>query len=196
MTHPNANKNVPAGEQRRDLSTFLNNGQAESAKTKSNLIQMPSVSLPKGGGAVKSIDEKFSVNPSTGTASFSVPLPFSAGRNGSTPPVALNYNSGTGNSIFGIGWEVSVPYIQRKLDKKLPRYKDTEESDTFLFSGAEDLVPELIKDQNGQWTRNKFENNNRTVTRYRPRIEGSFSRIEKIKEGENIYWQVRSRENE
>ena len=34
----------------------------------------PSLSLPKGGGAIRDIGEKFSVNAVTGTASFSVPI--------------------------------------------------------------------------------------------------------------------------
>ena len=41
---------------------------------------LASVSLPKGGGAIRGIGEKFSVNAVSGTASLSVPLVFSPGR--------------------------------------------------------------------------------------------------------------------
>ena len=34
--------------------------------------QAPAISVPKGDGAIKGIDEKFSVNPATATASLSV----------------------------------------------------------------------------------------------------------------------------
>lgn len=179
----------------RDNSQFLNNAQKGSAKTKSNLIEVPSVTLPKGGGALKSIDEKFSVNASNGTAAYSVPLPWSKGRNGFTPSLSLNYNSGGGNSIFGIGWGLDLPSIQRKTDKKLPEYKDAEESDIFIFSGAEDLVPELKKNESGDWVKHKTTNGNITVTRYRPRIEGGFSRIEKVEVEGNVYWRMRTKEN-
>jgi hypothetical protein len=37
--------------------------KTDDGKTKSNEIELPSNTLPKGGGAIKSIDEKFSVNP-------------------------------------------------------------------------------------------------------------------------------------
>lgn len=47
----------------------------------SNTIQTSSISLPKGGGALRNIDEKFQVNASNGTASFSALLPFSKKRN-------------------------------------------------------------------------------------------------------------------
>lgn len=33
-------------------------------------IQAPAINLPKGGGAIKGIDEKFTVNPATGTGSL------------------------------------------------------------------------------------------------------------------------------
>lgn len=34
----------------------------------------PSISLPKGGGAIRFIGEKFAANPVTGTGSMSVPI--------------------------------------------------------------------------------------------------------------------------
>src|SRR4051812_27639736 len=52
-----------------------------------------SVTLPKGGGAVRGIGEKFAVNAANGTASLTVPLPFSPGRDGWTPDLHLTYDS-------------------------------------------------------------------------------------------------------
>ena len=115
-----------------DNKTLLNNSPQSSKKdaaTKSNAIEVPSISLPKGGGAIKSIDEKFSVNAANGTAGFSIPFPFSPSRNGFMPSMSLSYNSGGGNGIFGLGWNAEPPSITRKTDKKLPEYNDTEESD-------------------------------------------------------------------
>lgn len=109
-------------------------------KTKSNTIEIPSISLPKGGGAIKGIDEKFSVNAVNGTASFSIFIPVSPAR-GVTPNLSLSYNSGGGNGVFGLGWSLGLTSIKRKTDKKLPEYFDSLDSDTFLFSEAEDLVP-------------------------------------------------------
>src|SRR6476620_1277067 len=84
---------------------------AKENATKSNAIEIPSISLPKGGGALKGIDEKFKVNAANGTASFSIPLPVSPGRNGFTPSLSLTYNSGSGNSICGLGWDIDLPAI-------------------------------------------------------------------------------------
>ena len=98
-------------------SQFL---KADRGKTETNAIEIPSISLPKGGGAIKGIDETFSVNAVNGTASFSIPLPFSPAR-GASPALDLLYNSGAGNSIFGLGWALSLPSIKRRTNKKLPQ---------------------------------------------------------------------------
>src|SRR4029077_8392942 len=88
----------------------------------------PSISLPKGGGAIRGIGEKFTANPATGTGSFSVPLATSPARSGFGPQLNLSYDSGSGNGPFGIGWNLSLPAITRKTDKGLPRYQDAQES--------------------------------------------------------------------
>jgi hypothetical protein len=51
-----------------------------SAASKSNAIEVPQLHLPKGGGAIKGIDEKFSVNASNGSSSVSLPLPFTTAK--------------------------------------------------------------------------------------------------------------------
>lgn len=183
------NENVPASKE---------SAIGASGGSHSNTITIPSISLPKGGGALKSIDEKFQVNAANGTASFSIPLPFSKTRSDFTPTLSLSYNSGSGNSAFGLGWNLDLFSIQRKTDKLLPRYRDELEEDTFQFSGVEDLVPSLKVDQHNNWINNEYSGlNGEKIKRYRPRIEGSFNRIEKITlNGSNIfYWKVTSKSN-
>src|SRR3954470_21253936 len=74
----------------------------------------PQIALPKGGGAIRGIDEKFSANPATGTGSLTIPLALSPGRSGFGPQLALHYDSGTGNGPFGMGWSLSMPTIARR----------------------------------------------------------------------------------
>src|SRR5713226_7376395 len=104
---------------------------------------LPSISIPKGGGAIRGIGEKFAANPVTGTGSMTVPIATSPGRSGFGPQLSISYDSGSGNGTFGFGWSLSLPAITRKTDKGLPRYLDGDESDVFILSGAEDLVPIL-----------------------------------------------------
>src|SRR5690606_7605504 len=113
---------------------------------------MPEIKLPKGGGAIKGIGEKFTTNPVTGTASLSVPIATSTGRSQFGPELTLTYDSGAGNSAFGLGWRLGLPNISRRTDDGVPRYEDGVDSDVFLLSGAEDLVPELVE-QAGEWVR-------------------------------------------
>ncbi len=65
-------------------SSAINTLAKENA-TESNAIQIHEVSLPKGSGALISIDEKFEVNAANGTANFTIPLPITSGRNSSLP---------------------------------------------------------------------------------------------------------------
>ena len=65
----------------------------------------PSVSLPKGGGAIRDIGEKFTVSAATGTASLTVPVATSQGRAGFGPSLSLAYDSGAGNGPFRAGVE-------------------------------------------------------------------------------------------
>ena len=146
------------------------------------------INLPKGGGAIQGIGEKFETNPVTGTFSMGAPIAISPGRNGFTPQLGLAYNSGSGNSPFGLGWGVGIPNITRKTDKGLPLYDDINESDTFILSGAEDLVPadELPRVEG-----------NFSIKRYMPRTEGLFAQIERWHNtvSGDVHWQTISKEN-
>jgi hypothetical protein len=146
---------------------------------------LPNPTLPKGGGAIAPIGEKLVPNAQMGTASFTVPVFTSPGRGGFGPQLALSYDSGSGNGPYGMGWTLSIPSISRRTEKGLPLYDDARNSDTFILAGAEDLVP-ISTSPLG----------NEQVTRYRPRVESSFSRIERhVRNDGTSYWVVWSRDN-
>jgi RHS repeat-associated protein len=156
---------------------------------------LPGISLPRGGGAIRGIDEKFSVNSSNGTGSLSLNIPTSSGRAGFTPALTLSYDSGSGNGPFGFGWSLGLAAIARKTDKGLPEYHDGRESDVFVLSGAEDLVPELAPDADRRIDTPEGPADY-VVRRYRPRIEGNFSRIERWTRSDgDIHWRTISGDN-
>ena len=165
-------------------------------------ISAPSISLPKGGGAIRGMGEKFAANPVTGTGSMTVPIATSPGRSGFGPQLSLSYDSGAGNGPFGFGWSLSLPSITRKTDKGLPKYQDELESDVFILSGAEDLVPVLVQN-GGSWEREKVDprpvgNQTYIIQRYQPRIEGLFARIERWTNKnipEDVFWRSISKDN-
>src|SRR5215469_8478952 len=98
--------------------------QAGTQPVSSGQTPIPQISLPKGGGAIRGIDEKFTANPVTGTGSLTIPITTSPGRSGFGPQLGLTYDSGHGNGIFGMGFSLSLPSITRRTDKGLPRYRD------------------------------------------------------------------------
>jgi RHS repeat-associated protein len=169
--------------------------RAPSPESDDFLVKAPAVSLPKGGGALRSIGETFQANPATGTASLSLPLALTAARG--APALALSYDSGAGNGPFGLGWDVGLSSIRRKTDKGLPRYRDGRadhsEADTFVLAGAEDLVP--MVDTEGVVV--GPPDATYRIERYRPRVEGAFARIARYthKGTGAIHWQTRTRDN-
>src|SRR2546425_4126805 len=184
------------------LSNMQQEGRRSETETpgkaaSGNPAAAPVISLPKGGGAIRGIGEKFAANPVTGTGSLSIPIFTSPGRSNFSPQLSLSYDSGAGNGPFGFGWQLSVPAISRKTDKGLPRYQDDDESDVFILSGAEDLVPVLSR-TNSRETLPKEKNGIAyTVYRYRPRIEGLFARIERWRNNKTggTHWRSISKDN-
>ncbi|MEO4014417.1 SpvB/TcaC N-terminal domain-containing protein [Pseudomonas rossensis] len=114
----------------------------------------------------------------TGSASFELPLPLSAGR-GFDPAMALAYDSQGGNGPFGIGWRLGTRAITRRTSKGVPDYLDV---DIMVGPGGEELMPEL--DDKGK-PKSRIETQYRKlpigehrVVRYWPRVESSFDLIE------------------
>src|SRR5260370_37925563 len=131
------------------------------------------ISLPKGGGALHGIGEKFAPDLHTGTGNFSVPIALPPGRNGFQPQVSLVYSTGNGNGPFGLGWCLSIPGVARQTSKGIPRYDDSK--DTFILSGAEDLVP--------------IPNGQTGVGRYPPRSQRLLARLDHHPAGKQKYWE-------
>ncbi|MFT4066305.1 SpvB/TcaC N-terminal domain-containing protein [Paraburkholderia sp.] len=165
-------------------------GRADPSPGAGGFFNPPQVSLPKGGGAIRGIDEKLSVNPVTGAANLSVPLPISPSRSGFHPQLSLDYDSGAGNGLFGIGWNVTLANISRRTDKGVPRYADSgaaQCADIFILAGSEDLVPAGEPEYRGDFR----------IERFRPRIETTFTRIERWTccRGGVAHWRSLSRDN-
>jgi RHS repeat-associated protein len=183
------------GSKRSNLEGSASGPQASSAA--------PAINLPKGGGAIRGIGEKFATNPVTGTGSMSVPIATSPGRSGFGPQLSLSYDSGASNGPFGFGWSLSIPSITRKTDKGLPQYFDAEESDVFVLSGAEDLVPVLIQNAQNEWAREMLpvrtvDGLTYRIDGYLPRVEGLFTRIERwtnTTDATDVFWRSISKDN-
>jgi RHS repeat-associated protein len=176
-------------------SSSSNSRSAQSGQQ----LSVPSLSTPKGGGAIRGLGESFESQDFTGSASFSIPIPAPPAR-GISPELSLSYSSAGGNGIFGMGYGVSLSSIARKTSNGIPRYDG---DDTFALSDESDLVPALIwNKQEKKWIPEKRvepeENPVWEVLAYRPRSEKLFARIERWTRLDNAecYWQVLTGNNQ
>lgn len=148
------------------------------------VIKAQTISLPKGGGSIKGIGETFQPDSFSGTGSYSIPIPVSTAR-GFEPRLSVDYSSGGGNGIFGLGFSLSIPKISIRTEKGIPKYDG---KDIFI-AGAGELVLKL---------KNPSKKNGFDVYEYLPRIEGSFSTIKHfVKEDKSeSYWEITTSENQ
>ena len=163
--------------------------------TSSGGSSVPRLRLPRGGGAIKGIGETFQPSAFTGTASFSLPIATPEAR-GLGPELSLDYSSGGSQGPFGLGFSVSVPHIARRIEKRLPDYSDADE---FVLSSAEYLVPRLVQQEDGRWTREQRESADglHVIRRFRTRTEGGFLRVEQWtrREDGDVHWRVTTPES-
>ncbi len=170
-------------------------GREEDLRAPARAPHAPSISLPKGGGAIRGIGEKFAADPVSGTGRLTVPLAASPGRFGFGPELALSYDSGAGNGPFGVGWHLSLPTVTRKTELGLPQYRDAEGSDVFVLSEAEDLVP--VVDAQGHPVVDETSVPEFAIQPYHPRIESDFGCIERWtrKADGDVHWRSLSPDN-
>src|SRR5262245_28243832 len=89
------------------------------------------LSLPKGGGALRGIGEKFSPDLHTGTGNFTVPI--------ALPPGSQRFSTAAGPRLQHRKWQLSLRTRldpghsggQPKTSKGVPRYQD--ETDVFIL---------------------------------------------------------------
>jgi len=113
----------------------------------------------------------FKVDDFSGAAHMNYPIVVPPGRDGLAPNLLLTYNSISGNSWVGVGWDLSAGFIQRRgVRKGVPKYND---SDVFELQFGSGAPQELVPVGSGE---------------YRLKIEGPFLKI--IFSSTGNYWEV------
>lgn len=118
----------------------------------------------KGSGAASGGSGSGTVTPDlfTGTMSYAIPIEVAQGRRGLEPALSLTYRSDSKNGWVGVGWELEVGAIERST--KDLNYSDSANNYVVRMAGA---TGDLVQIPTGE---------------YRAKIEGGFSRIEKVGE--------------
>jgi hypothetical protein len=119
---------------------------------------LSNVALPSGGGSIAPLGDRFQPDLVRGTGNYSIPLNCPKGPNDLQPKPVLTYSTGSGNGPFGLGWRCEPLRIERRTDRGVPAYDD---SDEFTIGGADVLVPV-------------------GAGRYRPRSDTQFWHVERL----------------
>ena len=145
----------------------------QSQEPSSKEISAPSSTTSTGSGASELgiSSASFKVDDFTGAGHGSYPIIVPPGRNGLNPNLSLNYLSAEANGWLGVGWDLSVEFIQRRGVKKgVPKYNDT---DVFKLQLGGGSPQELVSIGGGE---------------YRLRIEGPYLKIKYYSAGN--YWEL------
>ncbi len=162
-------------------------------------VTSKSISVPKGSGTIKGMEESFSAQLSTGIATFSVPFALPAARGGAQPSLGLSYSSSGGVGVAGVGWSVGVPFIARQTDRGVPSYADQAawhpNQDRFVFNGGQELVPICLVGSGGTCTGAQTGEVMPVWASgwqyFRPRVEGSFLRF--FWSPDHLTWRVQDK---
>jgi RHS repeat-associated protein len=164
------------------------------------------ISVPKGEGTVKGMEESFSTQLSTGVATFAVPISLLPARGRAQPSLGLSYSSASGLGEAGMGWSIGVPFIARQTDRGIPRYNEdpagafSANQDRYVFNGGQELVPICVvgsdlscagaltggtnPEEMPPWAAGHMY--------FRPRVEGSFLRF--FRDPKGLTWRVQSKD--
>jgi len=114
----------------------------------------------------------FKVDDYTGAAHVGYPIITPPGRNGLAPKLSIDYSSSGGNGWMGVGFDLSVGFIQRRGPRKaVPKYDSTDIFELNLGGAPQELVPI----GGGE---------------YRLRIEGAYLKIKHYSTDPDNYWEI------
>jgi len=141
--------------------------ESESEPSESASIQ-EEVQQPSNYSAKQNIPE---IDKNTGALNYNFSVSVPPGRNNFQPDIVLSYNSNSNsqNSIFGYGWSLNIPYIQRLSKNGIDelyngyalKYFYSSVDGELVFTGGSSYAP---KTENGSFNKYTFFNNQWLIT--------------------------------
>lgn len=87
-------------------------------------VRPNAVEIPTGAGTISGLGDALTVSPSTGAATYEIPVPLPHGAGGHRPTLNLVYNSGAPSGEVGVSWSLGLPVVRRSLRDGLPELID------------------------------------------------------------------------
>ncbi|HEX2678643.1 MAG TPA: SpvB/TcaC N-terminal domain-containing protein, partial [Polyangiales bacterium] len=107
-------------------------------------ISPQATALPSGAATQLGMGESFTMQLSTGTAGYALPIALPSARGGVQPRLDVSYSAAGGFGLAGVGWSIGASSISRQTDRGIPSYDDRATwhpgQDRFVF-GSIELVP-------------------------------------------------------
>ena len=121
-----------------------------------------------------------------GTLEFPITVP--AGRNGIQPNLSVSYNNNGTSGMVGYGWDIAIPYITVDTKFGVPKYDNNLESESYLLNGEE----LMLKNNNDLYLPHRSANLINRVNNavFVPKVEGSFSKIQRMGNSPSSYYWV------
>lgn len=166
-------------------------------ETDKKFIDVRQMTVPKGGGAYKGLDDEYKIDLFKGEGHLNIPINITPCRS-YEPKLQLQYSASNGNDIFGLGFSLNLLSIYRKTKKNIPHYED--KKDEFVLSNEGSLV-----------FKNTYQDNQGSeIYEYMLRNEKDFSKITYHRDSEHgtsipnnsddviqdkSYWEIQDRNN-
>ncbi|MBF0484644.1 MAG: hypothetical protein HQL25_08090, partial [Candidatus Omnitrophica bacterium] len=95
-------------------------------------VSTASTSLSAGSSGADSslaapLQQQFHFDSFSGAGVFAFPISAPAGRAGIQPSLGVSYSPRQGNGLLGVGWDLSIGFIERSTKKGIPKYDATDE---------------------------------------------------------------------
>src|SRR6266496_3670246 len=102
------------------LSYLQFGNQLSAANLLTDFGASPPVVKPEGDKSLANQALEFQTDLFTGRFNYHVPIIVPPGRLGSEPTISLAYNSSGANGWCGVGWDLTMGYIQRETKRGVP----------------------------------------------------------------------------
>ena len=162
----------------------------------------PAISPPKGGGAIRGMGEKFAANPVTGTGSMTVPIATSPGRSGFGPQLSLATTPGPAMGPSGSAGACRCRRSRARPTRGCRSISTQPIPTSSSFPAPKTWFRVLAGRRHALHVTTRTAvhevRSTATASRYRPRIEGLFARIErwsKIGSPGDVHWRSISKDN-